>query len=191
MELKEIETIESEGKINHSKDIIFDLLKGRHIFQGSEFSELKQNHAFYEKIFALMDLELICHQREFYYLLNNSASTGKNSTSIALIFFVLMRTLSIVENNPRPNLFRSIGFEESILRLDNLAPNDRGILEESGITSWADLDRKLGMMDRLGFINRFPDEERFVFNTPAYRLIELCESYIYNETLEVEGGEEE
>ena len=54
-----------------------------------------------------------------------------------------------------------------------------------------DLDRKLGLMERLGFINRFPDEERFVFNTPAYRLIELCESYIYNETLEVEGGEEE
>ena len=102
-----------------------------------------------------------------------------------------MRNLSIVENNPRPNLFRSIGFEESILRLDNLAPNDRGILEESGINSWADLDRKLGLMERLGFINRFPDEERFVFNTPAYRLIELCESYIYNETLEVEGGEEE
>ena len=191
MELKEIEHIKSQGEIKHSKDIIFDLLKGRNIFQGSEFSELKQNHAFYEKIFVLMDLELICHQREFYYLLNNSASIGKNSTSIALIFFVLMRTLSIVENNPRPNLFRSIGFEESMLRLDNLAPNDRGILEESGINSWADLDRKLGLMDRLGFINRFPDEERFVFNTPAYRLIELCESYIYNEKLELEGGEEE
>jgi len=191
LELKEIEHIKSQGEIKHSKDIIFDLLKGRHIFQGSEFSELKQNHAFYEKIFVLMDLELICHQREFYYLLNNSASIGKNSTSIALIFFVLMRTLSIVENNPRPNLFRSIGFEESMLRLDNLAPNDRGILEESGINSWADLDRKLGLMDRLGFINRFPDEERFVFNTPAYRLIELCESYIYNEKLELEGGEEE
>ena len=54
IELKEIETIESQGEINHSKDIIFELLKGRHIFQGSEFSELKQNHAFYEKIFALV-----------------------------------------------------------------------------------------------------------------------------------------
>lgn len=191
MESKETETIESQSEINHSKDIIFDLLKGRHIFQGSEFSELKQNHEFYEKIFQLMDLELICHEREFYYLLNYSASTGKNSNSIALIFFVLMRTLSIVENDPRPNLFRSIGFEESMLRLDNLAPNDRGILEESGITSWKELDRKLSLMDRLGFINRFPDEERFVFNTPAYRLIELCESYIYDESIVTEGSEEE
>ena len=60
-----------------------------------------------------------------------------------------------------------LDLREAILRLDNLAPNDRGILEESGIT-WADLERKLGLMDRLG-INRFPDEERFVFITPAYR----------------------
>ena len=191
LESNEIETIESKSQINHSKEIIFDLLKGHHIFQGPQFNEVKQNQDFYEKIFDLMDLELICHQREFYYLLNNSASAGKNSTSIALIFFVLLRTVSIAENNPRPNLFRSIGFEESILRLDNLAPNDRGILEESGITSWIDLERKLALMERLGFINRFPDEDRFVFNSPAYRLIELCESYIYDEALVAERSEEE
>ena len=29
------------------------------------------------------------------------------------------------------------------------------------------------------------------FSISAYRLIELCESYIYNETLEVEGGEQQ
>lgn len=191
MESRETESIESQSRIAHSKGIIFDLLKGRHIFQGPEFSELKENHIFYKKIFDLMELELICHQREFYYLLNNSALSGKNSTSIALIFFVLMRTLSVVENNPHPNLFRTIGFEESILRLDNLAPNDRGILEESGITSWADLDRKLTLMERLGFINRVHDEGRFVFNTPAYRLIELCESYLNDDRVEVNGGEEE
>lgn len=191
MELKETEQIESNGEILHSKQIIFDLLKGHHIFQGPHFSELKENMSFYEKIFALMGLELIFHQREFYFLMNNEATPGKNSTSIALIFFVLMRTLSIAENNPRPNLFRSIGFDESLLRLDNLAPNDRGILEESGINSWQDMERKLGMMDRLGFIDRIHEEERFVFNTPAYRLIELCESYIHENQELNETGEEE
>ena len=99
--------------------------------------------------------------------------------------------MSIAENNPRPNLFRSIGFDESLLRLDNLAPNDRGILEESGINSWQDMERKLGMMDRLGFIDRIHEEERFVFNTPAYRLIELCESYIHENQDLNETGEEE
>jgi len=190
LELKENEIIKSKTEIRNSKTIIFDLLKGRHIYQGANFSELKGNQGFYESVFNLMELELVCHQREFFYLVNDSTNLGKNSTSIALIFFVLMRTLSVVENDPRPNLFRPIGFEESIIRLDNLASNDRAILEESGIISSTEMDKKLQMMERLGFISRIQDEKRFVFNPPAHRLIELCESYLIDDE-EHTGDEEE
>jgi hypothetical protein len=176
--------------LKNSRSIIFDLLRGHHIFKGESFTELKHYQDFYSQLFELMDLELVCHQREFFYLANNESNIGKTATSIALIFFVLMRTISVIENDPRPNLFRSTGFDESLLRLDNLSTNDRAILEENGVSSWEMMEKKLGSMSRLGFISRNIKEGRFVFNPPAHRLIELCESFLIDEDNGLDGEEE-
>ena len=44
--------------LGNSKEIIFELLRGTHIYNGKNFSELKENEQFYSDIFQLMNLKL-------------------------------------------------------------------------------------------------------------------------------------
>ena len=57
----------SEDLVN-SKAIINMLLKGKHVYSGKEYAELKLNQDFYRKIFDLMDLNLVYHDMDFFYL---------------------------------------------------------------------------------------------------------------------------
>lgn len=190
MESNELPRLKNTEPLVNSKEIIFSLLKGHHIFDGPMFSEIKSNESFYSDFFNLMELELCCHEREFYFLTNSDSNIGKNASGIAVLFFVFLRAISTRENNPRPNIFRTSGFETSLLSLENLPTNDRSILEEAGIGTSEAMDKKLASMARLGFLTLSTEEPRFVFNAPVHRLIELCESFALEDG-EVEGDEEE
>ena len=176
--------------LENSKTIINLLLKGKHIFSGKEYAELKANLDFYSKIFGLMDLDLHFHDMDFFYLRKNEKNMASSAKSICLFFFILLRRISIIENDPNPDLTRPSGFEKSLMRVEGLSSKDRALLEEQKIYDNDGIDKVIKNMKGLGFLLIDEDGERIIFNRPIYRLMELS-SDILKEFSQKEEGEEE
>lgn len=186
---KESQIIVGEDLIN-SKSIINMLLKGKHIFSGKEYAELKTNQDFYSKVFDLMDLNLLYHDMDFYYLSKDEKNLASQARSICLFFFILMRRISVVEKDPSPDLTRPSGFDRNLMDIEDLSSKDRALLEEQKIYDDPGIDKIIRSMKNLGFLHIDEEERKFIFNRPIYRLMELSRD-ILKESTEDEKGEEE
>ena len=179
----------SEDLVN-SKAIINMLLKGKHIYSGKEYAELKLNQGFYRKIFDLMDLNLIYHDMDFFYLSKDEKNLASQARSVCLFFFILLRRISVVEKDPSPDLTRPSGFDRKLMDIADLSSKDRALLEEQRVVDNSGIDKIIRTMKNLGFLHIDEDEERFIFNRPIYRLMELSRN-ILRESSETDMGEEE
>ena len=179
----------SEDLVN-SKAIINMLLKGKHVYSGKEYAELKLNQDFYRKIFDLMDLNLIYHDMDFFYLSKDEKNLASQARSVCLFFFILLRRISVVEKDPSPDLTRPSGFDRKLMDIEDLSSKDRALLEEQRVVDNSGIDKIIRTMKNLGFLHIDEDEERFIFNRPIYRLMELSRN-ILRESSEIDIGEEE
>lgn len=183
------EIIIGEDLVN-SKAIINTLLRGKHVYAGKEYAELKLNQDFYRKIFDLMDLNLVYHDMDFFYLSKDEKNLTSQARSICLFFFILLRRISIVENDPSPDLTRPSGFDRKLMDIEDLSSKDRALLEEQRVLDNHGIDKIIRTMKNLGFLHIDDDEEKFIFNRPIYRLMELSRN-ILKESSEINNGEEE
>ena len=72
----------------------------------------------------------------------------------------------------------------------DLSSKDRALLEEQRVVDNSGIDKIIRTMKNLGFLHIDEDEERFIFNRPIYRLMELSRN-ILRESSETDTGEEE
>ena len=179
----------SEDLVN-SKAIINMLLKGKHVYSGKEYAELKLNQDFYRKIFDLMDLSLVYHDMDFFYLSKDEKNLASQARSVCLFFFILLRRISVVEKDPSPDLTRPSGFDRKLMDIADLSSKDRALLEEQRVVDNSGIDKIIRTMKNLRFLHIDEDEERFIFNRPIYRLMELSRN-ILRESSEIDTGEEE
>ena len=74
--------------------------------------------------------------------------------------------------------------------IEDLSSKDRALLEEQRVLDNSGIDKIIRTMKNLGFLHIDEDEERFIFNRPIYRLMELSRN-ILRESSEIDMGEEE
>ena len=108
----------------NSKAIINMLLKGKTVYSGKEYAELKSNQEFYRRIFDLMDLNLIYHDMDFFYLSKDEKNLASQARSVCLFFFILLRRISIIEKDPSPDLTRPSGFDRKLMDIEDLSSKD-------------------------------------------------------------------
>jgi hypothetical protein len=74
--------------------------------------------------------------------------------------------------------------------IEDLSSKDRALLEEQKVFDNAGIDKIIRSMKNLGFLHIDEDDQKFIFNRPIYRLMELSRN-ILRESSEIDLGEEE
>ena len=152
---------------------IFDALRlGRHISRkdGNLFYVLEKHESDFRDLFENLGFVLQRHQRDFFYF-RDSQNFTELSARMAVFVFILIEWLAD----------RGEPIEETIMtalfELDKLphfqTERYRKYMVEAGVDGEEELLNVLRAMERTGFITR-TDAESFEFETPAYRLLDLC-----------------
>ena len=154
------------------KDVFQALRRGQHICaaDGETYRALEGHHDEFAALFRDLGFRFEHHRRGFYYFRGEDAmsETGRR---LSVFMFVLVEWLG--------DSGRSI--EESLLtqsfhlrKLTHLSHDRyRGYMAEAGVADEGQLERVLGHLERLGFVERITDDE-FRFRTPVYRFLDLC-----------------
>lgn len=160
---------------------VFDELKsGRHWSFGDDvYPELSgENFPHYAQFFSQIGIKLESDPRGFFFatLDKDDDAMSANKTATSFILFAAIWIEAIADRGQ--NIHAEIFQKEH--RLDQLphfsAENHRRLMTEAGITSPDDLERLLGALNRMGFINLLTNGS-FQVRAPFHRLLDVCQEY--------------
>jgi hypothetical protein len=160
------------AELPHLADIFQALRRGRHIDidDGALYTALKARTELFTALFAQLGFELKHHGRDFYYFLDRDNFT-ELSERMAVFVFVLIEHLADrgepIEDTLMTRVFR-------LGELPHLVGDrPRQLMAEAGVTTPADIEQTVRVMERLGFVRRV-DSDGLTFRTAAYRFLDLC-----------------
>ena len=158
----------------HLSDIFQKLRGGKHLCadDGSLFNSLNAHYAHFAAFFKAIGLELMKHERGFYYF-QAEVELGKEATQLAVFFFVFMEAWSDSGKDVEEAAFTPSG--HSCSELPHLSRESwRQYMAEAGVDDPDKLRWLLRRMERYGF-TEWIDDDLFRFRTPAWRFFDLCD----------------
>jgi hypothetical protein len=161
---------------------LFEKLKSGHHISMDEsemYRALSENEDTFRDFFGSIGFSLMRHSRNFFYF--EGTGSGTFSARAAVFFFILVEWLSDQGSSVTESLFSQLTQVDKLPHLNR--DRYRKYMLEAGIDSGDGLLTLLKRMDKLGFIH-MEEERAFIFKTPAYRFLDLC-----NEIKEEETGE--
>ncbi len=161
------------------RELFGKLKSGRHISmdESEMYRALSEHEDTFRDFFGSIGFSLIRHSRNFFYF--EGTGSGTFSTRAAVFFFILVEWLSDQGSSVTESLFGQLTQVDKLPHLDR--DRYRKYMLEAGIDSRDSLLILLKRMDKLGFIH-MEEERAFVFKTPAYRFLDLCNEIKAEET---------
>jgi chromosome condensin MukBEF MukE localization factor len=159
------------------KDIFDKLRQGAYITheQGTLHTSLTENYDAYKDYFAPLGLNLVRHPRDFFYLHTEAAESTPPSGSlppIAVFSFILIEATAN-EGLPVEEYLLTERF--SVAGLPHLTSDRyKAHLKAVGIDDEVSLRKVVKSMQRLGWVEYFPDDT-FRFLRPFHRVFDKCQ----------------
>lgn len=160
---------------------LFDELKsGRHWSFGDDaYPELSgENLAHYVQFFSQIGIRLESDPRGFFFATldkdDDAMSANKTATSFILFAAIWIEAIADRGLNIHAEVFQKEHRPDQLPHFS--AEHHRRLMTEAGITSPDDLERLLGALNRMGFINLLTNGS-FQVRTPFHRLLDVCQEY--------------
>jgi hypothetical protein len=160
---------------------LFDELKsGRHWSFGDDaYPELSgENFPHYAQFFSQIGIKLESDPRGFYFATldkdDDSMIANKTATSFILFAAIWIEAIADRGLNIHAEIFQKEHRPDQLPHFS--AENHRRLMTEAGMASPDDLERLLGALNRMGFINLLTSGA-FQVRAPFHRLLDVCQEY--------------
>ena len=160
---------------------LFDELKsGRHWSFGDEvYSELSgEKFPHYAQFFSQVGIKLESDPRGFFFATldkdDDSATANKMATSFILFTAIWIEAIADRGLNIHAEIFQKEHQPDQLPHFS--AENHRRLMAEAGMASADDLERLLGALNRMGFIN-LSTNGVFQVRAPFHRFLDVCQEY--------------
>jgi|SRR5438132_5270470 len=161
-------------ELPHLQELFQRLRSGYHLSPEDEpiFSAVASNYEAYKAYFAPLGLNLVRHERDFFYFEpEDNESSGETLPRIALFSFILIDYIANTGKAIEESLF---GEHFLISRLPHFSlERYSALLQQVDVEDSPDLRQILRNMERLGWV-KFVGEEEFRFLRPFYRVLDKC-----------------
>jgi len=177
----------NQYKLPHLPQIFQALLSGQHISAADTtwFYSIQENLENYRASFEAYGYTLVAHPRDFYYFRMSGKTNTQGPKQMALFTFLLIDQLDRIETDLENVMLtrRFIISELPHLKTERY----KELMSEVGVSDENTLKKVIDGLVQYGFATMH-DKECFEFETPVFRLLDICVSAL-KETEDIEEGE--
>jgi hypothetical protein len=158
----------------HLEEIFEKLKRGYHIAPDDNelFDALKADPAEYQIYFGRIGLQLIHHERDFFYFDSEESDTdSRRLAKIAIFSFILIDHLSTQGQPIEEAVFRSTFLLRDLPHFQS--ERYVSLLRQLEVTTWDHLAAIVTRMDKIGWA-QWLDSEEFQLRRPFHRVLTKC-----------------